>query len=77
MATAKKKPPRKGPRPKYPWDQWFNRLSAGRKVQLQKNKHYDCQTHGMVAQIRTRASQRNVQLVITVTNDTTITMEHA
>lgn len=48
----------------YPWAKWFSK----RRVTLQrgKGKDYQCQTHGMVAQIRSAAKKHNVEVSIEV-----------
>lgn len=33
----------------YPWEEWFSQ----KEFVLTRGKDFDCQTHGMVAQIRT------------------------
>ena len=56
----------------YPWNKWFSK----RKVTLRrgKGKDYQCQVHGMVAQIRSAAKKHEVDVSIKV-KETDITIE--
>ena len=46
----------------YPWNKWFEKS----KFKLVQGKDYTCQTHGMIAQIRTAASSRKLYVTIDV-----------
>lgn len=55
----------------YPWSKWFNK---GRFT-LARGKQFTCQTHGMVAQIRTAARKhlpKRATVSIEVVEDTIV-----
>lgn len=55
----------------YDWDRWFSRKT----FTVQQGKDYDCAVHGMLAQIRTKASQRGLKVSVkTVDGDLTVTV---
>jgi len=45
---------------KYPWDRWFSQKSFN----IERGKHFDCQTHGMSQQIRNVAASRGISVTI-------------
>jgi len=61
MAKKKKSAAKKKSRnSKYPWDRWFSQ----RSFNIERGKHFECQTHGMSQQIRNVAASRGVSVNI-------------
>jgi hypothetical protein len=63
MATVPKK--KHAP---YPWIRWFKK----QRFVLERGRHFECQTHGMVAQIRSAAKKylpRKARISIEVAED--------
>lgn len=55
---------------RYPWDKWF----AADKFTVRRGEHYSCAVHGMAAMIRNVASQRNMRVSLSITEEGTITV---
>lgn len=53
---------------RHPWKTWF----AKSKFVLHQGEHFDCQTHSMVAQIRSAARKHHVSVSIQVSEGTSI-----
>jgi hypothetical protein len=51
----------------YPWKEWFKRRKTFR---LKRGKHFDCQPHSMVAQIRKAATKYKVSVSVQVLENT-------
>ena len=47
----------------YPWKRWFSNKSG---FTLFKGKHFHCQTHGMVHQIRNKSSKMGIPVSVRV-----------
>lgn len=55
-----------GGRPqRYPWDKWMKR----KKLTLVKGIDYQCQTHGMIQQLRTKATKLGLFVSVSVKED--------
>lgn len=52
--------PRPGPKPKYPWDQWFGKKT----FTVVKGTHYTTHTHTMAQVVRNAAADRGVRVSI-------------
>ena len=57
---------KRGPRPLYPWDDWFSRR---RRFRLRRGRHFLCQPHSMMFQLRNRAAQRGLALSVHIQED--------
>lgn len=58
--------------PGYPWEKWFSRKT----FTVVRGVDYDCAVHGMLAQIRTKASQRGLRVSVkAVDGDLTVTIK--
>lgn len=52
----------RGPRNKYPWDDWFRILHKQRVLNLKKPKDFKCKLHGMAQQVRNNAAALKIEV---------------
>lgn len=55
----------RGRKPTYNWDKWF----SNRFFTLSRGKDFHCSIHGMLSQIRNKASNRKLKVAVNVRSD--------